>query len=91
MQFTVAEESLMPEFRKKTILNTTDGALSTLKSPFNDQIANSGLWGSLYDGRAVVGPIHEKFLAGASFYDSWRSLHDDHPPEESERLINTWA
>ncbi|KAL5090885.1 hypothetical protein Trisim1_003853 [Trichoderma cf. simile WF8] len=90
-RFTVAEESLMPEFRKKTILNTTDGALSTLKSPFNDQIANSGLWGSLYDGRAVVGPIHEKFLAGASFYDCWRSLHDDHPPEESEKLINTWA
>lgn len=81
----------MPEFRKKIILDATDGAVSTLKSPFNDQIANSSLWGSLYDGRAVVGPIHEKFLAGASFYDCWRSLHDDHPPEEAEKLINTWA
>ncbi|PNP52580.1 hypothetical protein THARTR1_06927 [Trichoderma harzianum] len=90
-RFTVAEESLVPEFRKKIILDTTDGALSTLKSTFNDQIADSSLWGSLYDGRAVVGPIHEKFLAGASFYDCWRSLHDDHPPEESEKLINTWA
>ncbi|KAL7793530.1 hypothetical protein V8C37DRAFT_98849 [Trichoderma ceciliae] len=90
-RFTVAEECIIPEFRKKIILDATDGAISTLKSPFNDQIANSPLWGSLYDGRAVVGPIHEKFLAGASFYDCWRSLHDDHPPEESEKLINTWA
>ncbi|KAM0247893.1 hypothetical protein ACHAQJ_009663 [Trichoderma viride] len=90
-RFTVAEESTIPDFRKQIILDAVDGAVSTLKSPFNDQIANSSLWGSLYDGRAVVGPVHEKFLAGASFYDCWRSLHDDHPPEESEKLINTWA
>ncbi|RFU74498.1 hypothetical protein TARUN_7752 [Trichoderma arundinaceum] len=90
-RFTVAEESIVPEFRKKIILDAKDGAISTLKSPFNDQIADSALWGSLYDGRAVVGPIHEKYLAGASFYDCWRSLHDDHVPEESQKLINTWA
>jgi len=90
-RFTVAEECAMAEFRKEIILNATDGAISTLKSTFNDQIADSNLWGSVYDGRAVVSPIHQKFLAGASFYDCWRSLHDDHPPEEGAKLINTWA
>lgn len=90
-QFTVAQESIVPEFRKQIILEASDGALSTLKSPFNDDIADSDLWGSLYDGRAVVGPIHEKFLAGASLDECRRELHEDHSPEEATRLINTWA
>ncbi|PTB69670.1 inosine monophosphate dehydrogenase [Trichoderma citrinoviride] len=90
-RFTVAKESIVPDFRKQIILEASDGALSTLKSPFNDQIAGSALWGSLYDGRAVVGPIHEKFLAGASLDECWRELHEDHSPEEATRLINTWA
>ncbi|UKZ72966.1 hypothetical protein TrVFT333_000603 [Trichoderma virens FT-333] len=90
-RFTVSEESIVPEFRKKIILNATDGAISTLKSPFNDQISNSSLWGSLYDGRAVVGPIHEKFLAGASLDDCQRSLRDEYSPEEGPTLIDTWA
>jgi nitronate monooxygenase len=60
--------------------------------PFNDKIAGlDPFWGSLYDGRAVVGPIHEKFLAGASFEDCHKSLKDDYTPEVSKTLINTWA
>ncbi|PTB38925.1 hypothetical protein M441DRAFT_145640 [Trichoderma asperellum CBS 433.97] len=90
-RFIVAKESILPEFRKKIVLDAVDGALSTLKSTFNDKIADSDLWGSLYDGRAVVGPIHEKFLAGASFEDCHKSLKEDYPPEESARLIDTWA
>ncbi|KAL7814575.1 hypothetical protein V8C44DRAFT_34861 [Trichoderma aethiopicum] len=90
-RFTVAQESIVPDFRKQIILEASDGALSTLKSPFNDDIADSDLWGSLYDGRAVVGPIHEKFLAGASLDECRRELHEEHSPEEAARLIDTWA
>ncbi|KAL7824012.1 inosine monophosphate dehydrogenase [Trichoderma gracile] len=90
-RFTVAKESLVPDFRKKIILEASDGAVSTLKSPFNDDIADSDLWGSLYDGRAVVGPIHEKFLAGASLDECRRGLREEHSPQEAARLINTWA
>ncbi|KAL6878873.1 inosine monophosphate dehydrogenase [Trichoderma novae-zelandiae] len=90
-RFTVAKECTLPDFRKQIILAASDGALSTLKSPFNDDIADSDLWGSLYDGRAVVGPVHEKFLAGASLDECRRSLREEHSPEEAARLINTWA
>ncbi|KAM0519627.1 hypothetical protein ACHAPE_003806 [Trichoderma viride] len=89
--FIVAKESILPEFRKRIVLDAVDGALSTLKSTFNDKIAGSDLWGSLYDGRAIVGPIHEQFLAGASLEDCRKSLKDDYPPEVSEKMINTWA
>lgn len=90
-RFTVAKESIVPDFRKQIILEASDGAISTLKSPFNDDIADSDLWGSLYDGRAVVGPYHEKFLAGASLDECRRGLREEHSPEEAARLINTWA
>lgn len=82
---------MLPDFRKKIILDTVDGALSTLKSPFNDHIGNHDFWGSLYDGRSVIGPIHEKFLAGASLEECRKSLKEDYPAEESVKLINTWA
>ncbi|TFB03884.1 hypothetical protein CCMA1212_003811 [Trichoderma ghanense] len=90
-RFTVAKESIVPDFRKQIILEASDGAVSTLKSPFNDEIADSELWGALYDGRAVVGPIHERFLAGASLDECRRALREEHSPVEAARLINTWA
>jgi nitronate monooxygenase len=35
--------------------------------------------------------IHEKFLAGTTLQDLQQSLKNDYPPEESAKLINTWA
>ncbi|KFH41544.1 Nitronate monooxygenase-like protein [Hapsidospora chrysogenum ATCC 11550] len=90
-RFAVADESVYPDHRKQLILNTSDGGTETLKSPFNDQINNNTLWGPLYDGRGVIGPVHEKFLAGASLEECQRSLKDDYTPEEAVKAVNTWA
>merc|ERR1712000_270516 len=89
-RFTVAEESNYPEFRKQAVLATKDGT-QTLKSPFHDQLVNSALWGPLYDGRAIITEVHEKFLAGASLEDCKKSLQKDYSAENAKKLIGTWA
>ncbi|KAM3505240.1 hypothetical protein MY11210_008043 [Beauveria gryllotalpidicola] len=90
-RFTVADESIYPDFRKAQVLAATDGGRSTLKSPFNDQMNNSALWGPLYDGRALVSEIHDKFLGGATLEECQAALAQVSPPEEAAKLINTWA
>ncbi|KAH8713085.1 Nitronate monooxygenase [Beauveria bassiana] len=90
-RFTVADESIYPDFRKAQVLAATDGGKSTLKSPFNDQMNNSALWSPLYDGRALVSEIHEKFLGGATLEECQTALAQVSPPEEAAKLINTWA
>lgn len=90
-KFTVTPESKYPDFRKEIILKAVDGGVSTLKSPFNDQINKSTLWGPLYDGRAIIGSIHEKFLAGASLEECHKSLKEDYSEEEANRITRTWA
>ncbi|CEI66970.1 hypothetical protein FVEN_g12513 [Fusarium venenatum] len=90
-KFTIAPESNYPEIRKQKVVEAVDGGVSTFKSTFNDRITNSTLWGPLYDGRAIVGPIHEKFIAGASLEECQRSLKEDYDEEEARYIINTWA
>lgn len=59
------------------------------RSAFNDDIANFP-WGPLYDGRAVVSEIHERFLGGATLEQCRESLKD-HPKEKVTEMVNTWA
>lgn len=63
----------------------------TSRSPFHDQLNNNGLWGQLYDGRAITGPIHDKFLGGSSLEECRKSLKEDYSAEESTKIVNTWA
>ncbi len=63
----------------------------TTRSPFNDQINNSKLWGPLYDGRAIISEIHERFLAGGTLEECQAALKQVSPPEEAAKLVNTWA
>ncbi|OAA52249.1 2-nitropropane dioxygenase [Beauveria brongniartii RCEF 3172] len=95
-RFTVADESIYPDFRKAQVLAAKDGGKSTFKygkrqSPFNDQMNNSALWGPLYDGRALVSEIHDKFLGGATLEECQAALAQVAPAEEAAKLINTWA
>ncbi|KAH6899948.1 hypothetical protein B0T10DRAFT_469202 [Thelonectria olida] len=90
-RFTVATESAYPEYRKQAVINAVDGGVSTLKSPFNDQINKSTLWGPLYDGRAIVSPIHEEFLAGASLEECLAKLEKDYTEEEAIKMTRIWA
>lgn len=61
------------------------------RSPFNDQINKSSLWGPLYDGRAIMSTIHEQFLKGATVQELQRSLKEDYSGEEAAKLVSTWA
>jgi nitronate monooxygenase len=82
---------MYPDFRKAMVLKATDGGSSTLKSNFNDDIAKSALWGHLYDGRAIMTAIHEKFLSGSTLEECLKSLDEDYKPDEAVKLINCWA
>ncbi|KAJ6440441.1 2-nitropropane dioxygenase [Purpureocillium lavendulum] len=91
IQFTVAKESIYPDFRKKIVLETVDGGATTFKSTFNDRINNNPLWRPPYDGRAITTAIHEKFLAGVSLEECQRILKEEYAAEDSAKLIGTWA
>lgn len=39
----------------------------------------------------MIGPVHEKFLAGASLEECQKSLANDYNPEEAVKIISTWA
>ncbi|PHH70201.1 hypothetical protein CDD83_5499 [Cordyceps sp. RAO-2017] len=90
-RFTVATESVYPEQRKQLVLATADGGSSTLKSPFHDEIKNSSLWGPLYDGRAIMGPVHRQFLAGSTLDECRSSLKASYSEEEATMMLSTWA
>lgn len=62
------------------------------RSPFHDQLANSTLWGPLYDGRAIITEVHKKFIAGeASLEDCQKSLKEDYSEEVAKTVVGTWA
>lgn len=65
--------------------------LTWARSPFHDEIVKSTLWGPLYDGRAVITPIHEKFIAGASLEECRKNIADEYGAEEPANIITTWA
>ncbi|KAF4126285.1 nitronate monooxygenase [Geosmithia morbida] len=90
-RFTVSDESIYPEHRKQKILAASDGGSETFKSPFHDQVRKNTLWGELYDGRAIISPVHERYMAGASLEECQKSLEDDYSPEEATKVISTWA
>jgi hypothetical protein len=85
----------MAESRRSSTSSSRSDLLSSIlmltRSPFNDQINKSALWGPLYDGRAIVGPIHEEFLAGASLEECLAKLEKDYTEEEAIKMTRTWA
>ncbi|KAI6784417.1 Nitronate monooxygenase-like protein [Emericellopsis cladophorae] len=92
--FTVAHESVYPEFRKEMVLKTTDGGTQTLKSSFNDRINNNPIWAHIshtYDGRAIIGPLHERFMSGSSLEECQEALRTEYTEEEAKKIISTWA
>ncbi|KAF4973039.1 hypothetical protein FZEAL_9431 [Fusarium zealandicum] len=90
-RFTVSFESTFADFRKELVLGAVDGGVSTFKSPFNDQISNSKLWGPLYDGRVIVGPLQKKYLAGASLEECQKSWKEEYSEEAAHHISCTWA
>ncbi|PFH62608.1 hypothetical protein XA68_12860 [Ophiocordyceps unilateralis] len=90
-RFTVARESVYPEHRKQQILQTADGAVSTLKAPFHDEIKSSALWGPLYDGRAIIGPVHLQFMSGSSLDECKKMLQENYSTDEATQMLSTWA
>ncbi|KAL2109247.1 hypothetical protein VUR80DRAFT_2767 [Thermomyces stellatus] len=90
-RFATSSESMYAAERKRLILSTQDGGRSTLKSPFNDAVTKSTLWGPSYDGRAIVGPIQEAYLSGTSLEDCQERVEADVKAGVSPPQVCTWA
>ncbi|KAK3955178.1 hypothetical protein QBC32DRAFT_253623 [Pseudoneurospora amorphoporcata] len=89
-RFIVATEAATPEFRRKLILETTDGGLNTVKSNFHDQINSTEIWHNVYDGRAVRGASYDDHAAGLPFEENIKKFREAASAGDNSRTV-TWA
>ncbi|KAK0733279.1 FMN-dependent 2-nitropropane dioxygenase [Lasiosphaeria miniovina] len=89
-KFIVAPEAWTPDARRKLILETKDGGVSTAKSSFYDQFQNSTVWGELYDGRAIIGDPYLDHVAGLPLEESQRRFLEARDTGDVSQLI-TWV
>ncbi|KAK3402079.1 hypothetical protein B0T20DRAFT_130553 [Sordaria brevicollis] len=89
-RFIVATEAATPEFRRKLILETTDGGINTVKSQFHDQINSTTIWHPVYDGRAVRGASYEDHAAGVPFEENYKKFKEAASAGDNSRAV-TWA
>ncbi|KAK1782177.1 2-nitropropane dioxygenase [Copromyces sp. CBS 386.78] len=89
-RFIVATEAATPEFRRKLILETTDGGLNTVKSDFHDQINSTKIWHNVYDGRAVRGASYDDHAAGLPFEENIKKFKEAASAGDNSRTV-TWA
>ncbi len=68
----------------------TDIPFFSTRSPFHDEIVNNKLWGHLYDGRAIIGPVTTDFLEGSTL-DECRDSFNAMSANEKFRVTKNWA
>ncbi|KAG7286344.1 hypothetical protein NEMBOFW57_008653 [Staphylotrichum longicolle] len=88
--FIAAEEAWTPDFRKKLILETTDGGPSTVKTPVLDDIQSTAIWPDIYDGRGLIGKSWKDHLAGMPLEENIRLFKEADQAGDTSRKI-TWA
>ncbi|KAK4240191.1 hypothetical protein C8A03DRAFT_42232 [Achaetomium macrosporum] len=88
--FIAAEEAWTPEFRKKLILETTDGGPSTVKTPLLDDIQSTAIWPGIYDGRGLIGKSWQDHVAGMSLEENIRLFKEADAAGDTSRKI-TWV
>ncbi|KAF3349348.1 hypothetical protein VdG2_02605 [Verticillium dahliae VDG2] len=77
---------------KALVVKTTDGGVSTWKTPFHDRLAANGLWKPGFDGRAIVGDIHlEHMKGGVTVEESRERLKTGWSVEEAKFMVGKWA
>ncbi|KAK4191121.1 Nitronate monooxygenase [Podospora australis] len=69
-RFIMAKEANTPECRRKLIAETVDGGPATFKHPVMDQIQATGIWPSVFDGRAIVNTAIQDFQNGVSLEEN---------------------
>ncbi|AEO64548.1 uncharacterized protein THITE_49067, partial [Thermothielavioides terrestris NRRL 8126] len=89
-RFIAAEEAWTPEFRKKLILEATDGGPSTVKTSVLDDIQSTAIWPGIYDGRGLIGKSWQDHLAGMSVEENIRLFKEADKAGDTSRKI-TWA
>ncbi|KAK2000197.1 2-nitropropane dioxygenase [Colletotrichum falcatum] len=94
-RFVATDEATAAQLHKDVIVRARDGAVSTWKSDFHDKLINSGFWKDGFDGRAIVGPIHEEYhaLGGdtATVEESRENLRTRWSEEEGKKMVGKWA
>ncbi|KAK0615000.1 hypothetical protein B0T17DRAFT_540804 [Bombardia bombarda] len=89
-RFLAATDTNTPEFRRKLVLEATDGGVSTIKSNFHDDIQDTAIWPRVYDGRAIVGPSYQDFAAGVPLEENLGKYSAAQTSGDMSRLV-TWA
>lgn len=73
------------------VVNAAPDTDTENRSPFNDAVTRSSVWDPLYDGRAIVGRIHEAYLSGTSLEDCQDRHEADVKAGVSLPQACTWA
>ncbi|EOO00344.1 putative 2-nitropropane dioxygenase protein [Phaeoacremonium minimum UCRPA7] len=89
-RFIVAREALSPEVRRKVILETQDGGVSTVKSYFHDDVQGTTIWPKLYDGRAIIGDSYKDHASGLPIEENIKKLKEAKDAGDNSRLVH-WA
>ncbi|KAL2264952.1 hypothetical protein VTJ83DRAFT_7462 [Remersonia thermophila] len=89
-RFIASHESWSPDFRKKLILDATDGGPSTVKTPVLDDIQGTPIWPAAYDGRALIGKSWLDHAAGLPLEENVRRFKEADAAGDDSRKI-TWA
>ncbi|KAK2021179.1 hypothetical protein LX32DRAFT_646658 [Colletotrichum zoysiae] len=95
-RFVATDEAASAQLHKDVVVRTRDGGVSTWKSDFHDRLVDSKLWAAgHYDGRAVVGAIHNesRALGGATatVEESREHLRTRWSEEEGKKMVGKWA
>ncbi|KAI0156705.1 FMN-dependent 2-nitropropane dioxygenase [Hypoxylon sp. FL1284] len=89
-RYMVAAESDAQDFKKKAILETSDGGANTVKSQLHDHIQGNRSWPDMYDGRAVVTPSHHDHAAGVPLDENTRRFNAAKEGGDLSRMV-TWS
>jgi nitronate monooxygenase len=89
-RFVAAEEAWTPEFRKKLILEATDGGPSTVKTPVLDDIQSTAIWPDVYDGRGLIGKSWQDHVAGMPLEENIQLFKEADAAGDTSRKI-TWV
>ncbi|CRK19064.1 Nitronate monooxygenase like protein [Verticillium longisporum] len=91
-RFIATPEAGFADEYKALVVKTTDGGVSTWKTPFHDRLAANGLWKPGFDGRAIVGDIHREHMkGGVTVEESRERLKTGWSEEEAKFMVGKWA
>lgn len=69
-RFIATNEALTPDPMKKTLVATSDGGVSTIKSTTHDYVQGTRGWPLVYDGRAIIGDAYREHHESGASIDS---------------------